>query len=507
MEIEDLLDKSERYQVRILRKLLLNGGQISYRELFSSLQIAKPSFDKYLQNIQDLAAVSPHLFAFERIDDELVLRLEKHHTLQEICCLYIKDSLKFQVLDYIYQYQEFTVPQLTNQLLVSEASFYRRLKEINGFLKEFDIQIRNGKMRGEELQIRYFFFQLYWFLEPYTNHQINHTDSWQSKTVRVLERNLDVVLHDHDRQRLNLWMIITRKRIQLKYKTYWQLRRSIIPFQENELYKKLKETVFRFLSRYSFEAEEEEAMIFFVFLVSMSILPEEFYENQPAELKLIAFPHAEYYQQLLSRITQNFGLKSLSPSLLSKTFYYLTQTHLLLFFFQGDLQFHDLENVWEKEKAIVRPNVKQFSCILLKDTLKTMNQKSDEKNTLQMNALGRYLSILKLVENESSSKIHIGIDLQMEKLYAETVTTMLIQSLDERNGVRMEPYRSEASYDLVITNTNAALFGKYPIKQEVYVLSELGSTYDLLQIKKEVHLILENKKKDFMQDQLKNTPK
>ena len=342
-------------------------------------------------------------------------------------------------------------------------------------------------------------------MEPYTNYQIDHTDSWQSKTVRVLERNLDVVLHDHDRQRLNLWMIITRKRIQLKYKTYWQLRRSIIPFQENELYKKLKETVFRFLSRYSFEAEEEEAMIFFVFLVSMSILPEEFYENQPAELKLIAFPHAEYYQQQLSRITQNFGLKALSPSLLSKTFYYLTQTYLLLFFFQGDLQFHDLENVWEKEKIVVRPNIKQFSRVLLEDTLKAMNQKSDEKNTLQMNALIRYLSILKLVENESSSEIHIGIDLQMERLYAETVTTMLIQSLDERNGVRMEPYRSEASYDLVITNV--ALFGKYPLKQEVYVLSELGSTYDLLQIKKEVLLLLENKKKDFMQEQLKNTPK
>ncbi|SFH65596.1 helix-turn-helix domain-containing protein [Pisciglobus halotolerans] len=495
MEIEDLLDKSERYQIYIIRQLVLNGGRIAYRELFASLHIAKASFDKYLENVKDRAQKVPHLFEFDWTSQELTLHLSEKSMLQDIIHLYVKESLKFQILDYLYQHQDFSVPQLTSKMALSEASFYRRLKEINGFLKEFDIQVRNGKMHGEELQIRYFFFQLYWFLVPYTQHQKELSESPQQPAIRILERNLAFNLPQHDRCRLNLWLTISRKRILLKYKTYWQMRRKMEPFLEHTLYIELKDLTFRFLSRYSIEAEEEEAMMLFIFLNSMSILPETAKNTLWTDENDFISPVTTLDQQALLQIKQSFQLQTETEAWLPKSKYYLTQTHASLYFLTGDLLIFDLENIRKKEKRFTRPDVQRFAHQLLEMTLNALQQPLDEMNTLQTTALIRYTSILALIEQLNQTTIEVGIDLQMEKLYAEAFTAVLIQSLNEHHGIRIEHYQPAHLYDLVITNT--LVKDRYSAEQRIYLLSELASQYDLQQIRKEMHHILQQKKASF----------
>lgn len=46
-------------------------------------------------------------------------------------------------------------------LQVSESSIFRRFKAINQLLAEFDVQIKNKNIIGEEKQIRYFFFHFF----------------------------------------------------------------------------------------------------------------------------------------------------------------------------------------------------------------------------------------------------------------------------------------------------------------------------------------------------------
>ena len=51
--------------------------------------------------------------------------------------------------------------QLAQELMISEATLGRHLASLNQILSEFDLSIQNGRWRGPEHQIRYFYFCLF----------------------------------------------------------------------------------------------------------------------------------------------------------------------------------------------------------------------------------------------------------------------------------------------------------------------------------------------------------
>ena len=53
------------------------------------------------------------------------------------------------------------------------------------------------------------------------------------------------------------------------------------------------------------------------------------------------------------------------------------------------------------------------------------------------------------------------------------------------NGTLVERYQPEQTYDLIVTNYQQTSYQGTP---EVYVLSELSSTYDVQQLKENTHL-------------------
>lgn len=50
-------------------------------------------------------------------------------------------------------------------------------------------------------------------------------------------------------------------------------------FKEDPLFKQVRQLFFRFSSRYSLELDEGESMIHFVFLITMSVLPESAFDE------------------------------------------------------------------------------------------------------------------------------------------------------------------------------------------------------------------------------------
>ena len=53
----------------------------------------------------------------------------------------------------------------------------------------------------------------------------------------------------------------------------------MIDFKEDPLFKQVRQLFFRFSSRYSLELDEGESMIHFVFLITMSVLPESAFDE------------------------------------------------------------------------------------------------------------------------------------------------------------------------------------------------------------------------------------
>lgn len=484
MKIEDLLDKSEQYQVAVLKSCFLSGGQTNYRAVFDSLQIAKPSFDKYLHALEDQADSNKDLFSFQWTGDQLKLELSDQHSIHEVYYLYIRNSLKFQIINYLYQYQKFSVPQLTAELAISEASLYRRLKEINGFLKEFAIQIRNGKMTGEELQIRYFFFQLYEYLELYAAAKPTKSDLIEDRVIKIIEKKLEVTFGNYETSRIDLWIRIARKRLLLKYKIYWKLQQSMKLFLDNPVYKDLKEVVFRLLSRYSIEAEEEEVMMGFAFLVSMSVLPKVFFKEAVLNKEVSSLE-----KNLEIELVHYFGEKIVSTEALSETHYYLTQTYGRLYFFKGKLQWENDDQLDEKRKE--QSANRKLAHGLGDKTMRQLKEKRDPENTLQAWMMDRYTDILELLEQEMPAILRVGIDLLMGELEGKQLSSLLLNHFNDQSSVRIEAFQVGTPYDLILSNSPAAT---YPDHQKTYILSGSVSAYDIKHVQNTIHCLLQQKR-------------
>ncbi|MFK4566908.1 helix-turn-helix domain-containing protein [Enterococcus sp. UD-01] len=480
MKIEALLDKKEAREIAILKKVLLVGGRIEDTELLEYLGVSKAAFES------DLTELTYYLKPYEKdcslfYDGRWVeLKLADHFSIDKIIDDYLQGSLKFQLIDYLFQHQEFTIAQLTTKFMISESSLFRKIKEVNQLLREFDLKIKNGQLKGEELQIRYFYFQLYWFLTPYEVH-LKKTMALQNvRLIKALEQALAVSFDEYSQLKLSLWLTISKKRLNVQSKVFQALREKGRSYEKDPLYKTLRSFSLRYLSRYPLEIDEDESMLHFVFLMSMSVLSETDFNNYSL-IRGRRTPTSLADTFVLEHVILYYRPQKFFPTLEKKIFYYFSQIHSRLYFFKGELELFDRENIWQKEQQLSSHHLSAFSAILLEKSLACFDAQYEAGNSLHEWSLVKYLSALAIIDFEIVGETRIGIDLKMDDLYKEVLTQVLILSLKNVNGLHVEAYNSQHKYDLVITNVTNS--GSYRNEKAVYVLSEAGSAYDIQQIK------------------------
>ncbi|MHC5217878.1 helix-turn-helix domain-containing protein [Enterococcus sp. LJL128] len=492
MKIEELLDKKEAREVQLLKKAILSGGTVSEEILISYLGISKASLES------DISELGYYLKPYEKdcrlfYDGRQVkVDFTDHFSISTVIGDYLQSSLKFQLINYLFQYREFTIVQLTTKFMISESSLFRKIKELNQLLKEFDIQIRNGRLKGEELQIRYFYFQIYWFLTPYEQHQKLTLTAQNFRIIEALEKALAMNFTENSKLKISLWLTISKKRIPVNDKKHELLRRKMLEYEQDPLYQSLRSFVIRFFSRYPIDIDENESQLHFVFLTSMFVLSEEDFADY-GMMRGRRSPTSLADTFLLERVILYYRPQKFVPALEKKIFYYFSQIHNRLYFFTGELELFEQDNIWEKEEKLSGHHLLEFSHELLKQSLSFFGEAYQQGNSLHEWSLIKYLSVLAVIDFEMMVELQIGIDLKMDPLYRDVMTQVLMLSLKNINGVTVEGYKENKRYDLVITNS----FGEnsHLAEHSVYVLSELGSAYDISQIKKKIRSLYEKQNK------------
>lgn len=149
-----------------------------------------------------------------------------------------------------------------------------------------------------------------------------------------------------------------------------------------------------------------------------------------------------------------------------------------MYFFKGDVEVFDRENIWQLEAKLSSRNIRQISERLLNTAVQEMKLEASEENTLYMMTMVKYLSVLTIIDYQINREFRVGIALNMDALFKEAVFYMWLLYLKNLNGVVVERYAKEQDYDLILTN--------YPIETSIptYRISELGTTYDREKIKK-----------------------
>lgn len=168
MELFNLLEKNDKIQISIIHYLLDKNLTADIPKLLNDLVVTPFLFNN---NIEELAFILKALkldlsLEINHEKNQITLKKSNQTNLDKLYYYYLQESTKYQILLHLYHHSSYSIYELSQRFLISEAAVYRHITKLNDLLEEFNIKIRRGKMTGDELQICYFFFQLIWNSVP-----------------------------------------------------------------------------------------------------------------------------------------------------------------------------------------------------------------------------------------------------------------------------------------------------------------------------------------------------
>lgn len=469
MNIEALLEKKEQMQVEILRQLVLKSEKQTAQGLSELLKISRPSVESYLEDIPYLGRMMGKPLEVLREGNKVGIEMETTQSLDEIISFLIQDSIKYRLLILLLHQKNYMVADLAEVLLTSESTLFRKIKELNKILSEFELQVKNNKLVGEESQIRYFYYMLFEALNPKFRPDLLGVTKPHIDFVRQLEETLKVNFSKSSQDKIYRWLAITEKRRQLSDKQVKNALALKEIYQDDHLYQ-LLDAVFYQKIYDSQSSNNCETIIFYSFLLSFFILDKESY------YRFDMFRSKKLSTVLLNISLREQMLKHYRPHRLGveeeKTIsYQLSQVNNKFYFFQGSLFTRSQEALMLRKQDWIDKSFQELLDDLEKIALTYIPKKQGTPELI----FG-YRNALMLLELLSAQKLTVAYDLSDTPAYQIPLEQFLKVRLRSLEKVKLEHYHEGQSYDLLISSK------RNDSRKLVYVLSEFSDDYDIEQL-------------------------
>lgn len=268
------MEKAECGQFSIL-SFLLQESQTTVKAVMEETGFSKATLTKYVTLLNDKALDSGLELAIHSEDENLRLSIGAATKGRDIRSLFLESAVKYQILVYLLYHQQFLAHQLAQELVISEATLGRHLAGLNQILSEFDLSIQNGRWRGPEHQIRYFYFCLFrkvWSSQEWEGHMQKPE---RKQEIANLEEICGASLSVGQKLDLVLWAHISQQRLRVNACQFQVIEEKMRGYFDNIFYLRLLRKVPSFFAgqHIPLGVEDGEMMIFFSFLLSHRILP------------------------------------------------------------------------------------------------------------------------------------------------------------------------------------------------------------------------------------------
>ncbi|WP_213337112.1 helix-turn-helix domain-containing protein [Enterococcus casseliflavus] len=274
MNVMQLLEKNQQVHFQILAVFFQNGSEVSYKKLAKTLSISAPTLQKELQNLhQNLAAFHEDAALIYSENDQVQLVLPLDFSLKQFFYAYLSEAIDFQILSYLFFHRDESTTKMMLELMLSEASLFRRFKAINQLLKEFDIQLKNKKLIGDEKQIRFFYYQF--FSQSYLNEELiaRLNAPAINNLIRVIEKQLQTTFSQAERWKVGLWLGIMEARFDYRGSQQHEASYPLLKSLENEaMFQLLRNILGRYLSRFAVSWSDYETVYFYLFLLAEGLI-------------------------------------------------------------------------------------------------------------------------------------------------------------------------------------------------------------------------------------------
>ena len=464
MKIEALLERKEQLQILILRNLVLQGGTASINGLREHVQLSKTSFDQYLEDIELIGRMMGKKVEVQRNEYQALLVLDEDVSLEKILLFLLQESLKFKMLVYLLEHQQVSIVRLATAFNISESSVFRKIKELNQLLEEFGLQIKNGQLYGEELQIRYFYYELFQYIP---------------------EDQRPLFLQNTPEKQIACWLGITKKRLLNEKSTYETLKEKKLLYQSDRLYQAIDPIIVMHLSRTAAELNVYETMMFYSFFVSFSIVDEEiFYQYDLTRSKKL--PTAVLDTYIRETMLWHYRPRRLKIKEEKAVGYQISQINNEWFFFVGKIEVYERDRLLEQQQKMLGHSLTQLLEKLQETAMQQLPRKSAEDSALSYLMI-QYANVLLMIDFYIAKPVVIGIDLESLPIYRIAFQQYLIRELRGVSGIEIESYEEGKNYDLVIT------FCQRNKQQSEYYLSEFASPYDIIRLKRRIEMLKKEK--------------
>lgn len=478
MKIEQLLEKKEQLQVLILREMVLHGGTVGTNQLREQVNLSKTSFDQYIAEIPMIGMVMGKKVAIKRNEFQVTLELAEDVSLEKIILFLVQQSLKFNLLVYLLEHHQASIVRLATAFNISESSVFRKIKELNQLLQEFSLQIKNGQLYGEELQVRYFYYVLFQFISESQRPLFLQQTPDKAPLILGLERALETTFSQESASKIACWLGITRKRLLSEKTTFATLKEKKMLYQKDRLYQALDPVISLYLSRTAAEISGYEPLMFYSFFVSFAVLSEEhFYQYDLTRSKKL--PTAVLDTYIRETMLWHYRPRKLKIKEEKAVGYQLAQIDNEFYFFRGVMMIYEPEHLLQQQKKMLGRSLSQLLERLKETTLTQLPAKQGEEAALSYLMI-QYANILMMIDFYIAKSVTIGIDIETLPIYRVAFQQFLLRELKGISGIEIENRRPGKKYDLVIT------FNQEDPHQNYYYLSEFASSYDIARLKQKI---------------------
>ncbi|EQA3611315.1 helix-turn-helix domain-containing protein [Enterococcus hirae] len=478
MKIEQLLEKKEQLQVLILRDMVLHGGTVGTNQLREQVNLSKTSFNQYIAEIPMIGRMMGKKVAIKRNEFQVTLELAEDVSLEKIILFLVQQSLKFNLLVYLLEHHQASIVRLATAFNISESSVFRKIKELNQLLQEFSLQIKNGQLYGEELQVRYFYYVLFQFISESQRPLFLQQTPDKAPLILGLERALETTFSQESASKIACWLGITRKRLLSEKTTFATLKEKKILYQKDRLYQALDPVISLYLSRTAAEISGYEPLMFYSFFVSFAVLSEEhFYQYDLTRSKKL--PTAVLDTYIRETMLWHYRPRKLKIKEEKAVGYQLAQIDNEFYFFRGVMMIYEPEHLLQQQKKMLGRSLSQLLERLKETTLTQLPAKQGEEAALSYLMI-QYANILMMIDFYIAKSVTIGIDIETLPIYRVAFQQFLLRELKGISGIEIENRRPGKKYDLVIT------FNQEDPHQNYYYLSEFASSYDIARLKQKI---------------------
>ncbi|EMF0164690.1 helix-turn-helix domain-containing protein [Enterococcus hirae] len=478
MKIEQLLEKKEQLQVLILRDMVLHGGTVGTNQLREQVNLSKTSFDQYIAEIPMIGMMMGKKVAIKRNEFQVTLELAEDVSLEKIILFLVQQSLKFNLLVYLLEHHQASIVRLATAFNISESSVFRKIKELNQLLQEFSLQIKNGQLYGEELQVRYFYYVLFQFISESQRPLFLQQTPDKAPLILGLERALETTFSQESASKIACWLGITRKRLLSEKTTFATLKEKKILYQKDRLYQALDPVISLYLSRTAAEISGYEPLMFYSFFVSFAVLSEEhFYQYDLTRSKKL--PTAVLDTYIRETMLWHYRPRKLKIKEEKAVGYQLAQIDNEFYFFRGVMTIYEPEHLLQQQKKMLGRSLSQLLERLKETTLTQLPAKQGEEAALSYLMI-QYANILMMIDFYIAKSVTIGIDIETLPIYRVAFQQFLLREIKGISGIEIENRRPGKKYDLVIT------FNQEDPHQNYYYLSEFASSYDIARLKQKI---------------------